>query len=741
MVKKSKTTVPLFDQALADRVEREAPLAARMRPRTLDEFVGQEHIIGPGRLLRRAIQADQLSSLIFYGPPGTGKTTLARIIANTTKAHFIAINAVLAGVKDIRAAIEEAQERRRMYGQRTILFVDEVHRFNKAQQDALLPWVENGTVILIGATTENPYFEVNKALVSRSRIFQLKPLTDEDLRQIARRALTDPERGYGRLNVQIDPDALDHLINVANGDARALLNALELAVETTPPDEQGVIHIDISVAEESIQRRAVLYDKEGDVHFDTISAFIKSLRGSDPDAALYWLAKMVYAGEDPHFIFRRMLILASEDIGLADPNAIAVVTACAEAFDRVGLPEGQFHLAQAALYLATAPKSNSVMAYFDALRTVEEEREGEVPTHLKDASRDKEGFGHGQGYVYPHAYREHWVAQQYLPDNLKGKVFYRPSDQGYEARIRALVEQRREAQLAAMLEGIAMTTPEVLTYAPGERAMDRWLQRTLSRVGEHLARERDKVFEMAQVQRHHLVLDLRAGSGLLTWEAVRRAAEGGVWALVDTPQDAQALVSLYPDLDPLRRPRVLLAGKEQSGLPLRSGLFDVVLARNAFTRLPEQQERLREAHRILRSGGTLALVQRIPRQGQRLSAFLPRDAFNESTWRMVRAAEEFLFTDPTDPMTAWDVKDLESALEAVGFRVERREVLTLDTEVRFTRAHIQRWLDEENPRSYVARMASALPPQVVSDLRQSLVQLEGKQVVWRSVAVVVKALR
>jgi len=741
MVKKSKTTVPLFDQALADRVEREAPLAARMRPRTLDEFVGQEHIIGPGRLLRRAIQADQLSSLIFYGPPGTGKTTLARIIANTTKAHFIAINAVLAGVKDIRAAIEEAQERRRMYGQRTILFVDEVHRFNKAQQDALLPWVENGTVILIGATTENPYFEVNKALVSRSRIFQLKPLTDEDLRQIARRALTDPERGYGRLNVQIDPDALDHLINVANGDARALLNALELAVETTPPDEQGVIHIDISVAEESIQRRAVLYDKEGDVHFDTISAFIKSLRGSDPDAALYWLAKMVYAGEDPHFIFRRMLILASEDIGLADPNAIAVVTACAEAFDRVGLPEGQFHLAQAALYLATAPKSNSVMAYFDALRTVEEEREGEVPTHLKDASRDKEGFGHGQGYVYPHAYREHWVAQQYLPDNLKGKVFYRPSDQGYEARIRALVEQRREAQLAAMLEGIAMTTPEVLTYAPGERAMDRWLQRTLSRVGEHLARERDKVFEMAQVQRHHLVLDLRAGSGLLTWEAVRRAAEGGVWALVDTPQDAQALVSLYPDLDPLRRPRVLLAGEEQSGLPLRSGLFDVVLARNAFTRLPEQQERLREAHRILRSGGTLALVQRIPRQGQRLSAFLPRDAFNESTWRMVRAAEEFLFTDPTDPMTAWDVKDLESALEAVGFRVERREVLTLDTEVRFTRAHIQRWLDEENPRSYVARMASALPPQVVSDLRQSLVQLEGKQVVWRSVAVVVKALR
>ncbi len=735
----SKTEVPLFDRALADRMEKEAPLAARMRPRTLDEFVGQEHIIGPGRLLRRAIQADQMCSLIFYGPPGTGKTTLARIIANTTKAHFIAINAVLAGVKDIRAAIQEAQERRRMYGQRTILFVDEVHRFNKAQQDALLPWVENGTVILIGATTENPYFEVNKALVSRSRIFQLKPLTEEDLRKIAERALTDPERGYGKLNVQIDPDALDHLINVANGDARALLNALELAVETTPPDENGVIHIDMAVAEESIQRRAVLYDKEGDVHFDTISAFIKSLRGSDPDAALYWLAKMVYAGEDPHFIFRRMLILASEDVGLADPNAITVVTACAAAFDRVGMPEGQFHLAQAALYLATAPKSNSIMAYFDALKTVEEEREGEVPTHLKDSSRDKEGFGHGKGYVYPHAYRDHWVAQQYLPDHLKGKVFYRPSDQGYEAYIRDLVEQRREAQLAAMLEGSAAGPPEVLTYAPGDRAVDRWLQRTLSRVGEHVARERARVFEMARVQRHHLVLDLRAGSGLLTWEAVRRAAEGGVWALVDDPRDAQALATFYPDLDPLRRPRVLLARGERDGLPLRSELFDVVLARNALTRLPEQKDLLAEVRRVLRSRGRLALVQRVPRRGQRLSAFLLRSAFDEDTWAALRAAEESLFTDPSDPMTAWDVEDLQAALEAMGFSVDALEVMVLDTEVRITRAHLRRWLDEENPRSYIARMASHLPAAAVEALRQALSALEGKQVTWRSVSVVVGA--
>ncbi len=751
MPKKTKSAAPLFDQALQDRLEKEAPLAARMRPRTLNEFVGQEHIVGPGRLLRRAIQADQLSSLIFYGPPGTGKTTLARIIANTTKAHFIAINAVLAGVADIRKAIEEAQERRRMYGQRTILFVDEVHRFNKAQQDALLPWVENGTVIFIGATTQNPYFEVIKPLVSRSRVFQLKPLSEDDLRTIAQRALTDPERGYGNLNVQIDPDALDHLINVANGDARALLNALELAVETTPPDENGVIHIDMAVAEESIQRRAVLYDKEGDVHFDTISAFIKSLRGSDPDAALYWLAKMIYAGEDPHYIFRRMLILASEDVGLADPNAIAVVTACTEAFDRVGLPEGQFHLAQAALYLATAPKSNSVMAYFDALKTVEEEREGEVPPHLKDASRDKEGFGHGRGYVYPHAYRDHWVAQQYLPDNLKGKVFYQPSEQGYEARIKALVERRREAQLAAMLEGSAAAPAEVLTYSPADRAADRWLQRTLGRVSEHLARQRDRLFEIANVQRHHLVLDLRATSGLLTWEAVRRAPEGGVWALVDDPRDAQALATFYPDLDPLRRPRVVAIPNTQylisekqyqvSGirywvLPFTFNLFDTVLARNAFTTLPVHVDLIAEVARVLRKGGVFAFVQSVPRRGQRLSAFLPREVFDERAWERLRAAEEALFTDASDPQTAWDVDDLRAALGAAGFQVETWEVSVEQTEVRIARGHVLRWTNVEDPRSYLARVARALSPTETEALRQAILGLEGRQVVWQSTVVI-----
>jgi len=363
----------LFENHRQQITASEAPLADRLRPRNLDEFIGQEHILGQGRLLRRAIQADRLSSLIFYGPPGTGKTTLARIIANTTNAHFIAINAVLAGVKEIREAIETAQTQRGYHNQRTILFVDEVHRFNKSQQDALLPWVENGTITLIGATTENPFFEVNKALVSRSRLFQLKPLTEEDLRRVLEQAISDRQRGYGNLKVNVTEEAIAHLANVANGDARSLLNALELAVETTEPNEDGAIAITLSVAEESIQRRAVLYDKEGDAHFDTISAFIKSVRGSDPDAALYWLAKMVYAGEDSRFILRRLLILASEDIGLADPQAVVVVNACAEALDRIGLPEGRYHLAQATLYLANAPKSNSLMGFFDAIAAVEQE--------------------------------------------------------------------------------------------------------------------------------------------------------------------------------------------------------------------------------------------------------------------------------------------------------------------------------------------------------------------------------
>lgn len=438
------------------------PLAARMRPRNLDEYIGQDHIVGKGRLLRRAIAADQLSSVIFYGPPGSGKTTLARVIANHTKSNFITLNAVLTGVADIRESIKNAEEYFNLYSRRTILFVDEVHRWNKSQQDALLPWVENGTIILIGATTENPFFEVNKALVSRSRVFQLMPLSTEDLMKAAYMALEDKERGYGRWKVEFEEGALEHLVETASGDARSLLNALELAVETTPekwapeaenpePAYGSTIYVSKEAAEESIQKKVVLYDRDGDYHYDIISAFIKSLRGRDPDAACYWLARMVSAGEDPHFIFRRMLISACEDTGLAEPNAISVVESCARAFDRVGLPEGRYFLAHAALYLSTAPKSNSSMAFFDALSAVEKEN-AEVPNHLKDSSRDAEGFGHGSGYLYPHAYRDHWVAQQYLPDTLMGRVFYTPSTQGYEKEIREGVLSRRELQIAAILE-------------------------------------------------------------------------------------------------------------------------------------------------------------------------------------------------------------------------------------------------------------------------------------------------
>ncbi len=441
--------MPDLFQARADAARAAtAPLADRMRPRTLDEYVGQPHILGPGKLLRRAVEADRVTSVILFGPPGTGKTTLARIVANTTESHFATLNAVLAGVKNIREEIEAAQERLRLHGQRTILFVDEVHRFNKSQQDALLPHVENGTVTFIGATTENPYFEVNKALVSRSRLFELHTLTEDDLRQVVRQTLADPERGYGTRDVRVDDDALDHLVSTANGDARSLLNALELAVETTPPDEAGCISVDLAVAEDSIQRRAVLYDKEGDAHFDTISAFIKSLRGSDPDAALYWLARMVYAGEDPRFILRRLLIFASEDVGLADPRAVQVASACAAAFDYVGMPEGQFHLAACCLYLATAPKSNSVFAYFDALKHVQSEQTGDVPNPLKDGSRDKAGLGHGKGYKYPHAYRDGYVPEQYLPAEMQGLYFYAPRDLGYERTVaeRLAVWRERDAE-------------------------------------------------------------------------------------------------------------------------------------------------------------------------------------------------------------------------------------------------------------------------------------------------------
>jgi putative ATPase len=426
------------------------PLAARMRPRTLEEFIGQPHILGEGKLLRRAIEADRVTSVIFWGPPGTGKTTLARVIANATQSKFETINAVLAGVKDIREVVASAAERLKKHSfedsQRTILFVDEVHRFNKAQQDALLPHVENGTITFIGATTENPYFSVIKALVSRSTIFELRSLADSELREILLASLDDCERGYGELNHEVAEDALDHIVQLASGDARNALNALELALVTTPPGDDGVVRVGLEVAEESIQQRALLYDKDGDIHYDMISAFIKSLRGTDPDAALYWMARMIRAGEDPLFIARRMVIFASEDIGMADPLALVVANNAAEATRFVGLPECQFSLSQACIHLATAPKSNSSMAYYEAVAAVNNGADDEVPNHLKDSSRDKEGLGHGKNYKYPHAFREHWVAQQYLPDGLQGNYFYKPGDQGFEKKVRERIEWLRKEQ-------------------------------------------------------------------------------------------------------------------------------------------------------------------------------------------------------------------------------------------------------------------------------------------------------
>jgi putative ATPase len=439
-------TSDLFEYSRKLQTEREQPLAARVRPRTLDEFVGQEHIVGPGTLLRRAIEADRISSMILWGPPGSGKTTLAMIIAHHTKAHFEGISAVMAGVKEIRQLVQDAKNRRSLHGQRTILLIDEIHRFNKAQQDALLPYVEDGTILLIGATTENPYFEVISALVSRSRIFQLKPLADEEIEVILRRAVSDTERGLGKIPVHIDDDALAHLVHVAGGDARNALNALELAVTTTPASKQGRVHVDLTVAQESIQRRALLYDKDGDAHYDTISAFIKSMRGGDPDAALYWMARMIYSGEDPRFIVRRMIILASEDVGLADPHALVVATAAAQALEWVGLPEAQYALAEAAIYLATAPKSNSCGAYFQALSDIEQEGIIEVPNHLKDGSRDASELGHGEGYKYPHAFPDHWVAQQYLPDGVQSRHWYDPGEIGYEKTIKERLAKWRRAR-------------------------------------------------------------------------------------------------------------------------------------------------------------------------------------------------------------------------------------------------------------------------------------------------------
>ncbi|HMB01857.1 MAG TPA: AAA family ATPase, partial [Spirochaetota bacterium] len=507
----------------------------------------------------------KLSTLIFYGPPGTGKTTLARIISKKTNSVFLTINAVLAGIKDIRRCIDKARQTMEMEQQRTILFIDEVHRFNKSQQDALLPHVENGTIILIGATTENPFFEVNKALVSRSRIFELKQLGRNDLQKILAFALHNKERGYGKLKIKMEPRAGEHLTSAAAGDARSLLNALELAVLTTPASGGGEIVIDLAAAEESIQKQAVLYDKDGDAHYDIVSAFIKSVRGSDPDAALYWLAKMIYAGEDPRFIFRRMLILAAEDVGMADPHALTLVNAAARAFDYIGMPEGRFHLAEACIYLATAPKSNSTLGFFDALHAVAADTKKEVPDHLKDPARDSSAMGHGRDYKYPHAFREHWTAQQYLPDSLKGSIYYQPGSEGFEDHLRKKIFKQRREQLTA---------------AAGEPAAnsDSWLKRTFDNKRETFKNTALKINSLAPVKKDDLVLLVNLDNGFLFWETVKHIQNSGIYTHFKEQKTLAAVQAWLTDPEKKTDP-VFLAGDiitALSGLQQQNIKFDKI---------------------------------------------------------------------------------------------------------------------------------------------------------------------
>ncbi len=717
----------LFEKALEETIRREAPLADRMRPRTLEEFVGQEHILAPGRLLRRAIQADQLSSLIFYGPPGTGKTALARIIANTTRSEFLSINAVLAGIPAIRECIETARKLRLEQGRRTLLFIDEVHRFNKAQQDALLPHVENGMVVLIGATTENPYFEVIKALVSRSRIFQLKALERSHLEKIINASLVDSERGYGKRKVVLDDEARLHLAQVASGDARAALNALELAVLTSEPDPDGNLSITLEIAEESIQQRAVLYDKDGDAHFDTISAFIKSLRGSDPDAALYWMAKMVEAGEDPRFLFRRMLIFAGEDVGMADPYALGVVSAAAQAFDYVGMPEGRFHLAQACLYLSTAKKSNSAFAFFDALKTVRKESSDEAPDHLKDANRDSVDFGHGEGYLYPHAFREHWVAQRYLPETLQGRVFYQPGKLGYEKTISDEVAKRREAQLAAFLSGSGIE----------EEGVNYWESRTLGGSGEYYAEVRDILIKTAAVSRGLLCLVLNAGDGLVLGELRRLIRNEPVYTLVNSASEERMLRSTQASIEENPEPLIAVdesgVGPEVFGV---SGLrFQRVLGRNWLQGKEDPVGSLKLMRFWLAKEGTISLAETNPSLGQRLSGLIPTDAASEKLMREWREAESALYEDRDNPQLAWTPESLKKQIEEEGWHIKAWRLSRFITRTHISVRQLEAWFGQNGVgnRSYGQRLAADLGKEKVAEIHQLFHRhIAGKPHDWQS---------
>lgn len=689
-----------------------SPLADRMRPKTLDDFTGQEKIIGKGRLLRRAIKSDRLSSIVLYGPPGTGKTTLARIIANHTKSNFLSLNAVLAGVQEIRTAIKTAEENKKLYERKTILFVDEVHRWNKSQQDALLPWIENGTVIFIGATTENPFFEVNKALLSRSRVFKLELLSEEDLQRVAELCIADRENGYGKWQIVFEKGALEHLIKSAAGDARSLLNALELAVETTPeswpiPDGEKV-YISKQVAEESIQERAVLYDADGDYHYDVISAFIKSIRGSDVDASLYWLARMIVAGEAPHFIFRRLLISACEDIGMANPNAVSVVASCLQAFDTVGLPEGQYHLAHATIYLASSPKSNSSLGFFDAVKTVKEEN-SEVPKHLKDSNRDK-SLGDGAGYIYPHGYREHWVAQQYLPDNLVGKVFYKPSQCGYEKEIARSVLSKRETQIAEILESEnAFDTSKKQNKI---QSYDFFLNATESNRKEILQALKEKLLERANLNEDSRVLVYRADNNLLLWE-VNRITSNAVTLGICKNETTKNLLEQYAHtLDDFDKPLLELEGFES----LEDYSFDFFLSYvpyadektlNAFFSLAQKQDTV-----------TLLFAVQNLQSGLRLAEFLrkSKSPLDTAIIEKVLQIENTFFTQKF----SFNAGDIVTLAKSFGFHLNCQKIQFNEKRI-ISLQEVDTWLSETS--EYGKSLHDGLNPDEVKLVKSSLTEL------------------